>query len=93
MPETAEATITLTDYEFVPRYECEDRRAHANGQAHHDPTQPASYHMIAPCCGSRALICKARRDYLTGPTCGDIHCTRCDLMHPPGTYRFELLPD
>lgn len=80
----------LPGLDFRPTFQCEDGR-HARGICYHTPDQPGEWFMFAPCCGGRAIICRSRKEYLSGPTCAEIRCTRCDLKHPPHTYRFELI--
>jgi hypothetical protein len=82
--------LTLQAYDFRAEFPCEDGR-HARGICYHSPDQPGEWFMFAPCCGGRAIICRSRKEYLSGPTCAEIRCTRCDLKHPAGAYRFELI--
>lgn len=81
----------LPGLDFRPALPCEGE-THSQGFSYHVPDQPGEFFAIAPCCGSRAVLCRSRVEYLTGPTVAEIRCQRCDLKHPPHTYRFEPLP-
>lgn len=77
----------LNAYDFTPVFACEDGR-HKRGIAFHTSDAPAEYRMVAPCCGTRALVCRTRAEYLMGPTCATIRCTTRDIKHDSKAYGF-----
>ncbi|WP_157498254.1 hypothetical protein [Leifsonia sp. Leaf336] len=37
---------------------------HPHGVSFHDPSAPAEFLIVSPCCGDRGLLCRARSQYL-----------------------------
>ncbi len=64
---------------------------HPRGISFHDPTAPAEFLLVSPCCGDRGLLCRARAAYLRN-VAATIHCMCCDRRWPPEHYRFLPLP-
>lgn len=70
---------------------CQDIK-HPHGWSHHDPDQRASFLMINPCHGDRALICYSRAYYLWNEA-ADIECGACGKKWPYTAYRFIPIAD
>ncbi|WP_426624045.1 hypothetical protein ACPPVW_15910 [Leifsonia sp. McL0607] len=71
-------------------FQCCDAN-HPRGISFHDPSAPAEFLIVSPCCGDRGLLCRRRAAYLRN-VAATIHCMRCDRRWPPERYRFIPLP-
>lgn len=83
--------LLLNQYEFEPTLRCEGE-GHPKGLSYHVPDQLGEYLICSPCCGPIVLVCRSRKEYLSGPTCAEIRCVKCKQIHPSTQYRFEPLP-
>ncbi len=80
----------LNELVALDEFACCDAN-HPRGISFHDPTAPAEFLLVSPCCGDRGLLCRARAAYLRN-VAATIHCMRCDRRWPPEHYRFLPLP-
>lgn len=85
---TLEATDTdiLASLDFDPACRSRNHDAARDGCV---PGEPATYWVIAPCCGPRYMICAGRRRSLA--QFDTIRCLGCRRETPTDWWRFPLI--